>query len=175
MSFIKTSNKPHGSLRPFKFNPSIVFIAVHPLFCSQLQIINSHGHERFAWVGCNETLKWAQHVLSQFRRALTGHTEIVWIFFTVISMLVKKKNCFGLGVDRQTSHFFQNSVQPDAFFQTEASHFPLCKFQVANHSNFSRENRTLHMALSQCRTLSKSEIVKKNCGIYSLLFFSALK
>ena len=71
---------------------------LHPLFCSQLQIINSQGHERFSyllhgrlWVGCNETLDWAQHVLSQFRRLLFGHTKIVCSVFTVISMVLKNK------------------------------------------------------------------------------------
>ena len=69
---------------------------LHPLFFSQLQIINSQGHERFScllhgrlWVGWNETLDWAQHVLCQFRRLLFGHTKIVCSFFTVISMVLK--------------------------------------------------------------------------------------
>ena len=42
----------------------------------------------------------------------------------------------------------------------------------------SRENNTLHMALSpraKFRTLAQSEIAKKNCGTYSLSFYSALK
>ena len=44
--------------------------------------------------------------------------------------------------------------------------------------NLSRENNTLHMAPSpqaKFRTLSQSEIAKKNCGTYSLSFYSALK
>ena len=46
--------------------------------------------------------------------------------------------------------------------------------------NLSRENNTLHMAPSPCprakfRTLSQSEIAKKNCGTYSVSFYFALK
>ena len=43
-SFVKTSNK-HQCCQ-LKFSQCIVFIALHPLFCWHLQIINTHGHER---------------------------------------------------------------------------------------------------------------------------------
>ena len=32
------------------------------------------------------------------------------------------------------SHVFENSVQQGSFFQIEASHFAVCKFQAASHS-----------------------------------------
>ena len=46
--------------------------------------------------------------------------------------------------------------------------------------NLSRENNTLHMAPSPCprakfRTLSQSEIAKKNCETYCVSFYFALK
>ena len=43
-SFVKTSNKRQCC--QLKFNQCIIFIALHPLFCSHVQIINTHGHER---------------------------------------------------------------------------------------------------------------------------------
>ena len=52
-----------------------------------------------------------KHVLSQFRSVLTGHTEIVWNFFTDKYAFQEKNNFVlasqGLGADRKKSHFFQ--------------------------------------------------------------------
>ena len=78
------------------------------------------------------------------------------------------------------SHFsnLRQVIFLSASFRGPATTLRLGMLLMINRVNLSRENNTLHMAPSpraKLRTLSQSEIAKKNRGIYSLSFYSALK
>ena len=78
------------------------------------------------------------------------------------------------------SHFskLRQVIFLSASFRGPATTLKLGMPLTIDRMNLSRENNTLHMALSpqaKFRTLSQSEIAKKNCGTYSLSFYSALK
>ena len=78
------------------------------------------------------------------------------------------------------SHFskLRQVIFLSASFRGPATTLRLSMPRMIDCVNLSPENNTLHMAPSpqaKFRTLSQSEIAKKNCGTYSLSFYSALK
>ena len=78
------------------------------------------------------------------------------------------------------SHFskLRQVIFLSASFRGPAATLRLGMPLMIDRVNLSRENNTLHMAPSpraKFRTLSQSEIEKKNCETYSLSFYSALK
>ena len=108
-SFVKTSNK-HQCCQ-LKFNQCIVFIALHPLFCSHLQIINTHGHY-------SEAMKHLGGPSTIFPNSTVCCSDCPPKLYTVISIYLFKEKpmlrclaCQGLSAHWQKSHSFKNFVR----------------------------------------------------------------